>query len=226
MISGPAGITTVSGRAARPVLGAACGFSAGVGRSEVLGGLDVGEHVPDAQHLRARSETGRTGCSCGSCRRRSGPSRSRVTVWPNVAAHSSKCSTPAAAQQVRAQVALHHVRLGDAVGDRRRGRERRDALAVPRRGATPASCAGPWRAWSRRSARRGCWTRSRGSCSRAPRPRTRSRSRSPPKLIPTSLIASIFFLSCSSRASTIFSSRLTVRLPPSRPSRAVSAARS
>jgi hypothetical protein len=64
----------------------------------------------------------------------SGESSMPVTVVPKVAAHASKSPIPACSSRVGAQVALHHVRLGDAVGDRGRGGEAAD----PPAGVTPA----------------------------------------------------------------------------------------
>ena len=53
-----------------------------------------------------------------------------VTVCPNVAAQVSKSSIPGGVEKIGAQVVLHHEGLGDAVGDRRRGGEGNDPLAV------------------------------------------------------------------------------------------------
>ena len=52
-----------------------------------------------------------------------------VTVRPKVAAQASKCSTPAARQQVGLEVVLHDPHLGDAVGHEGGGGE--DGGAAP-----------------------------------------------------------------------------------------------
>ena len=91
--------------------------------------LDVGEHVPHAQHLGDVLKAGEAGvhpivAGAAGVDLDLGdglPERRRPAVE---VLHAGAC------EQVGPQVAAHHVRLGDAVRDRGRGRERRDPRAV------------------------------------------------------------------------------------------------
>ena len=78
-----------------PVGGAA---QRGVGRFEVLGGLDVGGDVPHAQHLRDVPELREAGLHAVAAAAGGAISIS-VTVWPNVAAQVSKSVMPASASR-------------------------------------------------------------------------------------------------------------------------------
>ena len=99
------------------------------GELEVFGGLDVGEHVPEPEHLGDVLEAGEAGvhpvvpaAGRGDLDLGHGlPERRRPGV---------EVLDPCRLEEVGAQVAGHHVRLGDAVRDRGRGGHRHDPVAV------------------------------------------------------------------------------------------------
>ncbi len=101
----------------------------GGGELEVLGGLDVGEHVPEPEHFGDVLEAGEAGvhpvvpaAGRGDLDLGHGlPERRRPRI---------EVLDPRRLQEVGAQVAGHHVRFGDAVRDRGGGGHRRDPVAV------------------------------------------------------------------------------------------------
>ncbi len=99
---------------------------------EVFGGLDVGEPVPGAaQHLgdvlKAREAGVHPVVAAAG-----GVDLDLGDGLPERRCPAVEVLDAGAREQVGPQVAAHHVRLGDAVGDRGRGRERRDPGAVAR----------------------------------------------------------------------------------------------
>ena len=117
------------GTRAVDVLGAGGVTDARAGQVEVLGRLDVRGHLPHPQHLRDVAElrepgldpvvpaAGRRHLERGDAlAERGGPLVEVVDVR--------------VLEQVGPEVALHHVRLGDAVGDRRGRRERGDTFPL------------------------------------------------------------------------------------------------
>ena len=115
-------------RLGRPLSVGALGELGG-GELQILGGLDVGEHVPQLEHFGDVLEAGEAGvhpvvpaAGRGDLDLGHGlPERRRPRI---------EVLDPRGLQEVGAQVAGHHVRFGDAVRDRGGGRHRRDPIAV------------------------------------------------------------------------------------------------
>src|SRR5262249_12873022 len=111
-----------------PAVGGAFGQE-GDRQVQVGGGLHVGEDVPHAQHLRDVTEPGEAALDPEAGAALGGQF--------NLGDDLAQGGCPAVGhpdtggvEQVRAQVRLHHVRLGDRVGDRGRGRECDHPVAV------------------------------------------------------------------------------------------------
>ena len=116
------------------------------GQGQVVGGLDVGGDVQHAQHLGDVAEAGEPAFHPEAVAALGG----QLDLGDDLAEGGGpgvEHLDPRGLQQVRAQVALHHVRLGDRVGDRGGGGERDHpgAVAAPQVADLHVQVGGPHR---------------------------------------------------------------------------------